>query len=135
MAISLLDPSFPLENFHRRHERIDPQRYGSSPMLMDRGGSHPDLYGDCGRFRHDNPYGYSFHGPPPCCFFSDMHNHYWNPPSYGRPKVSKDKTETFVLLKIKILVVKVFFACFLKWTRLLSHVSTNKCTEFVVSLL
>lgn len=75
------DPSC-FENFHRRHERIDPQRYGSSPMLMDQQqqhrGSHPDIYGDCGRFRHDGCC--SYHLAPPCCFFGDGRGYHWPPP-------------------------------------------------------
>lgn len=75
------------ENFHRRHERIDPQRYGSSPMLMEQQrygserGSHPDIYGDCNRYRHDGPMGCcSYHMAPPCCFFSDSRSYHWPSP-------------------------------------------------------
>lgn len=69
------------ENFHRRHERIDPQRYGSSPMLMDRG-SHPDLYG-C---RHEMMGCCGYHVPPPCCFYGDR-GYRWTPPPAPFPKV------------------------------------------------
>ncbi|XP_031341402.1 uncharacterized protein LOC116169452 isoform X2 [Photinus pyralis] len=81
------------DNFHRRHERVDPQRYGSSPMLMDQRfvdrGSHPDLYNEFGRFRHEQPYGCcSYHTAPPCCFFSDARSYHWPPPSYSLNKGS-----------------------------------------------
>lgn len=70
-----------LENFHRRHERMDPQRYGSSPMLMEQRGSHPDIYGDC-RYRHEQMMGCcAYHVAPPCCFYGDRGYH-WAPPPY-----------------------------------------------------
>ncbi|KAK9720956.1 SAM domain (Sterile alpha motif) [Popillia japonica] len=76
------------ENFHRRHERIDPQRYGSSPMLMEHRfmerGSHSDIYSDCGsRYRYDAPSVgccSSYHMAPPCCFFGESRNYHWTPP-------------------------------------------------------
>lgn len=75
------------DNFHRRHERIDPQRYGSNPMLIEHQrlsserGSHPDLYNvDC-RYRHEPPIGCWCHmPPPPCCFMGDGRNYHWTPP-------------------------------------------------------
>lgn len=70
------------DNFHRRHERIDPQRYGSSPMLMEQRfldrGSHPDLFTDCNRFRHE-AVGCFYHMPPPCCCY-DGRGYHWTPP-------------------------------------------------------
>ncbi|XP_060532561.1 liprin-beta-2-like isoform X2 [Cylas formicarius] len=84
-AYGLHDGCF--ENFHRRHERLDPQRYGSTPMLLDHRlserGSHPDIYGDCTRLRHEISC-CSYHlGPPPCCCFGDRGYH-WTPPSYPK---------------------------------------------------
>lgn len=78
------------DNFHRRHERFDPQRYGSNPMLMEHQrlsserGSHPDLYNsDCTRYRHESPVGCWCHvpPPPPCCYMGDGRNYHW-PPSF-----------------------------------------------------
>ncbi|XP_063908028.1 liprin-beta-2 isoform X3 [Zophobas morio] len=83
--------NFCYENFHRRHERMDPQRYGSSPMLMDRG-SHPDLYGECNRCRHEQMMGCcGYHvAPPPCCFYGDRGYH-WTAPSYPKPNEQDEK--------------------------------------------
>lgn len=74
------------ENFNRRHERIDPQRYGSSSMLLEQQryefmghGSHPDLYTDY-RYRHDMGC-CAYHAPPPCCRCGDVRNYHWSPPS------------------------------------------------------
>lgn len=85
-----------LDNFHRRHEHVDPQRYGSSPMLMEQRyvekGSYADIYNDCNRFRHEQPYGCcTYHSAPPCCFFSDARNFHWTPPSYTMNKVKEDQ--------------------------------------------
>ncbi|XP_071056703.1 liprin-beta-2 isoform X3 [Onthophagus taurus] len=86
------------DNFHKRHERMDPQRYGSSPMLMEQRygerGSHPDIYGDCGRFRYDAPpMGCcSYHMAPPCCFFGDSRSYHWTPPPYiNKPHEQDDR--------------------------------------------
>lgn len=77
--------NFFYENFHRRHERIDPHRYGSSPMLM--GGSHQDIYGDCGgRYRHEMMGCCGYHIPNPCCYYGERGGH-WMPPSSPYPKV------------------------------------------------
>ncbi|XP_018332602.1 liprin-beta-2 isoform X2 [Agrilus planipennis] len=84
------------KNFHRRHERFDPQKYGSNPMLMeqrciDRGGSHPDLYGDCGKCRHDNFYDCcSYHTMSSCCMFGDR-NFHWMPNYYPRKGPDQDE--------------------------------------------
>lgn len=73
------------DHFPRRHERLDPQRYGSNPILeqhqrfIDRG-SHSDIYSDCGRYRHEYQC-CSYHMyPPPCCFNGDRSYHYFQPP-------------------------------------------------------
>ncbi|XP_017769627.1 PREDICTED: liprin-beta-2-like isoform X2 [Nicrophorus vespilloides] len=70
------------ENFHRRHERTDPQRYGSSPMLMDRfvdgnRGSHPDLYrpGEMPCYAYHVPP----HHPPPFYYYGDSRGYHWTP--------------------------------------------------------
>ncbi|KAL1489665.1 hypothetical protein ABEB36_013607 [Hypothenemus hampei] len=86
------------ESFNRRHERSDPQRYGSSPMLMEHRdhryadrGSHPDIFGDCSRFRHDMCCAYHL-GPPPCCFYGgDRGGFHWTPPSYPKPGEQEEK--------------------------------------------
>ncbi|CAH1103888.1 unnamed protein product [Psylliodes chrysocephalus] len=87
---------FCYDGFQRRHER-----YGSNPMLereqqhqrfMERG-SHPDIYGDFGRYRHDMQC-CSYHMAPvvpPCCYYGDR-NYHWTPPNY--PK-SGDLDERF----------------------------------------
>lgn len=83
-------PPICYENFHRRHERIDPQRYGSSPMLMDHRfierGSHSDIYSECGgRYRYETPSVgccSSYHMAPPCCFFGESRNYHWTPPPF-----------------------------------------------------
>ncbi|XP_018560888.1 liprin-beta-2 isoform X2 [Anoplophora glabripennis] len=88
---------FCFENFQRRHERLDPQRYGSNPMLeqhqhpryMDRG-SHPDIYGDCGRYRHEMQCCAYHMAPPPCCFYGDRSYH-WTPPPYPKPGEQDEK--------------------------------------------
>ncbi|RZC32175.1 liprin-beta-1, partial [Asbolus verrucosus] len=78
------------DNFHRRHERMDPQRYGSSPMLMERG-SHPDIYGDCNRYRHEQMMGCcGYHIAPPCCFYGDRGYH-WTAPPYPKPSEHDEK--------------------------------------------
>ncbi|XP_030767811.1 liprin-beta-2 isoform X3 [Sitophilus oryzae] len=88
-----------MESFHRRHERSDPQRYGSSPMLMDHRehrlfserGSHPDIYGDCSRYRHEMAC-CSYHmGPPPCCFYGGDRGYHWTPPPYPKPGEQDEK--------------------------------------------
>ncbi|XP_076273485.1 liprin-beta-2-like isoform X2 [Rhynchophorus ferrugineus] len=88
-----------LENFNRRHERSDPQRYGSSPMLMDHRehrlfperGSHPDIYSDCSRYRHEMSC-CSYHmGPPPCCFYGGERGYHWTPPPYPKPGEQDEK--------------------------------------------
>ncbi|XP_074037657.1 liprin-beta 1 isoform X2 [Leptinotarsa decemlineata] len=86
------------ENFQRRHERLDPQRYGSNPMLeqhphqrfVDRG-SHPDIYGDYNRLRHEMQC-CSYHAvpPPACCFYGDRSYH-WTPPPYPKPGEQDEK--------------------------------------------
>lgn len=76
------------ENFNRRHERFDPQRYGSSTMLLEQQrfdygighGSHPDIYSDC-RYRHETMSCCAYHAPPPCCRCGDVRNYHWSPPS------------------------------------------------------
>lgn len=76
------------ENFNRRHERIDPQRYGSSSMLLEQQryeygighGSHPDLYSDY-RYRHEPIGCCAYHAPPPCCRCGDARSYHWSPPS------------------------------------------------------
>ncbi|CAG9762448.1 unnamed protein product [Ceutorhynchus assimilis] len=87
------------ESFHRRHERSDPQRYGSSPMLMEHRehrfaerGSHPDIYGDCSRYRHDMSSCCSYHlGPPPCCYYGSERGYHWTPQSYPKPGEQDEK--------------------------------------------
>lgn len=101
-----VDPVTAFENFHRRHERMDPQRYGSSSMLMERErnerernerersrerdqrhefyhGSHPDLYSDY-RYRPalgPEPMGCCmYHTAPPYCRCGDNRNYRWTPP-------------------------------------------------------
>lgn len=86
------DATIYYDNFHRRHERIDPQRYGSNPMLIEQQrlsserGSHPDLYSvDCNRYRHEQFMGCWCHmppPPPPCCFMADNRNYHWTPPPF-----------------------------------------------------
>lgn len=75
------------DNFERRHERLDSQRYCSNPILeqhqhqrfMDKG-SYPDMYSDYGRFRHDYQC-CSYHMcPPPCCFNGNRSYYYFQPP-------------------------------------------------------
>ncbi|KAG5883909.1 hypothetical protein JTB14_032133 [Gonioctena quinquepunctata] len=88
------------ENFQRRHERLDPQRYGSNPMLeqhqharfvVDRG-SHPDIYGDFNRYRHEMQQCCSYHAtPPPCCFYGGDRNYHWTPPPYPKPGEQDEK--------------------------------------------
>ncbi|XP_050300669.1 uncharacterized protein LOC126739160 isoform X2 [Anthonomus grandis grandis] len=87
------------ESFHRRHERSDPQRYGSSPMLMEHRehrfggerGSHPDIYGDCSRYRHEMAC-CSYHlGPPPCCYYGGERGYHWTPPPYPKPGEQDEK--------------------------------------------
>ncbi|XP_068907906.1 liprin-beta-2 isoform X3 [Tenebrio molitor] len=75
------------DNFHRRHERMDPQRYGSSPMLMERG-SHPDLYGECNRCRHEMMGCCGYHVAPPCCYYGERGYH-WT--SYQKPSEQDEK--------------------------------------------
>lgn len=113
-------------SFHRRHERLDQQRYGSSPMLMEQRcgserGSHPDIYGDCGRFRHEmSPVGCcSYHMPPPCCFFSDNRGYHW-PPSYSPKVVIAEKTNFSVVkaTNYNILYLQYFF------TKFILHISS-----------
>lgn len=78
---------FCFEHFRKRHERLDPQKYGSNPILEQRpyqncmaGGSHPDIYNEYGRYRHDYQC-YSFQmGPPPYCFNADRTCHYFQAP-------------------------------------------------------
>lgn len=86
-----LPPAVCYENFHRRHERMDPQRYGSSPMLMEHRygaerGSHSDIYSECGgRYRYEAPSVgccSSYHLAPPCCFFGDSRNYHWTAPPF-----------------------------------------------------
>lgn len=98
------------ENFHRRHERLDPQRYGSNPTLIEQRyfaerGSHPDLYGDGGRFRHEaSPVGCcSYHMPPPCCFFNDRSYHW--PPTYS-PKVLCRCVSVITICRRLIMLIK-----------------------------
>lgn len=88
------EPTF--ENFHRRHERIDPQRYGSSSMLLDQArheyygnhGSHSDIYAEYNRYRHEPIGCCAYHAPPPpsCCRYTDARNYHWTPPG----KVHRD---------------------------------------------
>lgn len=78
---------FAYENFHRRHERLDPLRYGSSPLLIEQQrfgdrGSHPDIYGDCSRYRHEIGC-CSYHMAPPCCCYTER-NYRWTPPPYTK---------------------------------------------------
>jgi hypothetical protein len=54
---------------------MDPQRYGSSPMLMERG-SHPDLYGECNRCRHEMMGCCGYHVAPPCCYYGERGYHW-----------------------------------------------------------
>lgn len=99
-------PDISFENFQRRHERLDPQRYGSNPMLeqqhqhqrfMDRG-SYPDIYGDCRRYRYDYQC-CSYHMTPPSCCFHGDRNYHWAPPPY--PKVeNKEILLTHVLTNL-----------------------------------
>ncbi|XP_048517896.1 liprin-beta-2 isoform X3 [Dendroctonus ponderosae] len=86
------------ESFHRRHERSDPQRYGSSPMLMEHRehrfsdrGSHPDIYGDCSRYRHEMPCCAYHLGPPPCCFYGGERGYHWTPPPFPKPGEQDEK--------------------------------------------
>ncbi|XP_056632036.1 uncharacterized protein LOC130442070 isoform X2 [Diorhabda sublineata] len=91
---------FCYDNFQRRHERQDPQRYGSNPTLernqhhqrfIERG-SHPDIYSDFGRFRHELQC-CSYHMAPiipPCCFYGDR-THHWTPPTYSKPTETDEK--------------------------------------------
>ncbi|XP_044747853.1 uncharacterized protein LOC123309066 isoform X3 [Coccinella septempunctata] len=82
-------PSF--DHFHRRHERSDPQKYGSNPMLLDQRGSHPDIYGDMNRCRHDMMGCCSYHmAPPPCYFYGDR-GYRWTPPPYSKPGEQDEK--------------------------------------------
>ncbi|XP_049825979.1 liprin-beta-2 isoform X2 [Aethina tumida] len=109
------------ENFHRRHERLDPQRYGSSPMLLDQQhhrsysdrGSHPDIYGDCNRFRHE-PVGCcgGYHMMPPCCFYGDRGYHWMQPP-YPKPGEQDEKLRKIqherdnLVLQVQVLTEQV----------------------------
>ncbi|XP_008192368.1 liprin-beta-2 isoform X2 [Tribolium castaneum] len=77
--------NYAFENFHRRHERMDPQRYGSSPMLMDRG-SHPDLFG-C---RHEMMGCCGYHVAPPCCFYGERGYH-WTPAPFQKSSDQQDE--------------------------------------------
>ncbi|XP_066252512.1 liprin-beta-2-like isoform X2 [Euwallacea similis] len=87
------------ESFHRRHERSDPQRYGSSPMLMEHRdhrfsdrGSHPDIYGDCSRFRHEMSCCAYHLAPPPCCYYGgERGGYHCTPPSYPKPGEQDEK--------------------------------------------
>ncbi|CAH1159634.1 unnamed protein product [Phaedon cochleariae] len=92
------------ETFQRRHERLDPQRYGSNPLLEQQHhqhvqhprGSHPDIYGDFnGNSRDRYQQCCSYHGappmPPPCCFFGDRGYHWTPPPLYPKPGEQDEK--------------------------------------------
>ncbi|KAJ8950861.1 hypothetical protein NQ318_011157, partial [Aromia moschata] len=87
---------FCFENFQRRHERLDPLRYGSNPMLeqhqrfgSDRG-SHPDIFGEC-RYRHEVQC-CSYHmAPPPPCFCYGDRGYHWTPPPYPKPGEQDEK--------------------------------------------
>ncbi|ENN79295.1 hypothetical protein YQE_04253, partial [Dendroctonus ponderosae] len=86
------------ESFHRSHERSDPQRYGSSPMLMEHRehrfsdrGSHPDIYGDCSRYRHEMPCCAYHLGPPPCYFYGGERGYHWTPPPFPKPGEQDEK--------------------------------------------
>ncbi|CAG9860942.1 unnamed protein product [Phyllotreta striolata] len=90
---------FCCDGFQRRHERSDPLRYGSNPVLEREHhqrywdpGSHPDIYGDAGRFLHDC----SCHMAPviPPCFYYNDRNYRWKLPTSGYAK-SGDSDEKF----------------------------------------
>ncbi|XP_045479062.1 liprin-beta-1 isoform X3 [Harmonia axyridis] len=82
---------FGFDPFHRRHERSDPQKYGSNPMLLEQRGSHPDIYGDMNRCRHDVMGCCSYHmAPPPCYFYGDR-GYRWTPPPYTKPGEQDEK--------------------------------------------
>ncbi|VEN35336.1 unnamed protein product, partial [Callosobruchus maculatus] len=94
--------------FQKRHERLDPQRYGSNPALehhrqpsrfSDYTGSHPDIYSDFSNGngvtnhfnRHHEMAGCCpFHVPPPPCYCFEMPPHRggsfkcWTPPPYSK---------------------------------------------------
>ncbi|XP_072398611.1 liprin-beta-2 isoform X2 [Diabrotica undecimpunctata] len=92
---------FCFDGFQRRHERLDPQRYGSNPTLernqhqrFAERGSHPDIYGDFGRYRHEMQC-CSYHMAPivpPCCYYGER-SHHWAPPppSYTKPAETDEK--------------------------------------------
>ena len=94
--------------FHRRHERADPQRYGSSPMLVDQQrccdrGSHSDIFGECGgpRYRHEGPpppavacCSYHVSMPSPCYYYPEMRGYHWTPPQPFLTKVFDQRDET-----------------------------------------
>nr|CAI5829735.1 unnamed protein product [Callosobruchus analis] len=101
--------------FQKRHERLDPQRYGSNPALehhrqpprfSDYTGSHPDICSDFsngnGITNHFNRHHEMtaccpFHVPPPPCYCFEMPPHRggnfkcWTPPPY--PKTGADQEE------------------------------------------
>ncbi|KAL3267266.1 hypothetical protein HHI36_011399 [Cryptolaemus montrouzieri] len=83
--------NFCFESFHRRHERNDPQKYGSNSMLMDQRGSHPDIYGDVSRCRHDMMGCCSYHMTPPPCYFYGERGYRWTPPPYSKPGEQDEK--------------------------------------------
>ncbi|CAH1983394.1 unnamed protein product [Acanthoscelides obtectus] len=101
--------------FQKRHERLDPQRYGSNPALehhrqpsrySDYTGSHPDIYSDFsngnGIANHFNRHHEMspccpFHVPPPPCYCFDMPPHRgggfncWTPPPYHKSGGDQDE--------------------------------------------
>lgn len=85
---------FCFDHYQRRHDQTDPQRYGSNPVLeqhqhqgfMDRG-SHPDIYNNYGRYRHDYQCCSYQMGPLPCCFTGDRNYHYFQAPYFKVPTI------------------------------------------------
>ncbi|XP_065158263.1 uncharacterized protein [Atheta coriaria] len=104
------NPSGPAEyyeNFHRRHERLDPMRYGSNPMLMCGGapmdqqqrGSHPNLYSNTGSGNHLDYQSQSLcgcgcgypHMPMMPPFYYDPRAYHWGPPLHSNKLPDQDE--------------------------------------------
>lgn len=51
-------------------------------------GSHPDIYGDCSRYRHEMSCCAYHVAPPPCCFYGEGRGYHWAPP-YSKVAIMK----------------------------------------------